>query len=457
MGTEAPGFSSRAYWSGRTLLEASGDARLPFRPLAEILARQERRLRAIVRHAWESVPHYRETMAAAGLEPRDIRTADDLARLPLVSGDELAAAPHRFFSRRHRPERTILLRSSGTTGRPKEVRYSKGALFTALAHGQRQREVLAHFVGRRFGYREMTARTSNSGARQLRAFYESHAWVPRRIELDRADLALELGFEEAARRLDEFRPEVLVGFGSWLGALFRWLHERGRNGHRPRVVWYGADAMAEADRELVEGAFGIPVVSTYQADEALRIAFQCEHRAGFHLCLDDVAVRVIRPDGGAAGPGETGEIVISNLTNRATVLLNYRLGDLVTVGSAACACGRTLPTIERLAGRAADLLRLPGGEVRHPSAVFHALHEVPGALRFQLVQEGIERVKLHVVVAADADWHSVRIALERKLAALVGAGAVGAVERVVELDREPGGKVRLVISKSRGAGTSREP
>jgi len=109
------------------------------------------------------------------------------------------------------------------------------------------------------------------------------------------------------RRINEFRPDLLAGYGSHLGALLRWAWEQGRDLHRPRVIWYGADAMPPADRDLIEHRLGVPVLSTYQADEALRIGFQCERREGFHLSLDDVAVRVVRPDGRPAGPGEQGK------------------------------------------------------------------------------------------------------------------------------------------------------
>src|SRR5262249_9189211 len=192
--------------------------------------------------------------------------------------------------------------------------------------------------------------------------YAARAWVPRAMDLRRDLLDLELPFDEMVRRINTFCPDVLIGYGSHVGALLRWAWEQRLDVHRPRVVWYGADAMPEADRQLIERDLGVPVISTYQADEALRIGFQCERRHGFHLRGEDGGGRVVRAAGRPAGPGEDGEIVISNLSNRATVLLNYRLGDVVTVSATACPCGRSLPTIDRIAGRADDLLRLPDGQ-----------------------------------------------------------------------------------------------
>jgi phenylacetate-CoA ligase len=443
----------RARWSAYTLWQARGDEDLPFAPFDRIVEAQSRKVRAMVRHAYDTVPHYRDAIDAVGLAPDDFRCADDLARLPIVGGDALAAAPERFASTRYPDSQTLALHSSGTGGRAKVVRYTADALFSALAHGRRQRAVFAHFLDRRrSGYREMRAHRSESVGHQLRRFYEANAWVPRALDLQRADVAVEASFEEARSAINAFRPEVFSGYGSYVGALYRWAFERNLELHAPRIAWYGADRMADADRDLLERKLGIAVISTYQADEALRLAFQCEHRRGFHLSLDDVAVRVVDARGRSVGPGESGEIVISNLTNRATVLLNYKLGDVVTTSAEVCPCGRSLPTIERIEGRADDLLLLPGGDSMHPLGIVRHLQAVSGVVRVQLVQEELRRIAVRVICAADAEWLTVRSSLERILQERLGAGLAIECERVDVVSVEPGGKVRAVISRCKRAG-----
>jgi phenylacetate-CoA ligase len=440
------GILARTYWSASTFLEARAEGRLPFRPLETILAHQQRRVRRMVDHAFETVPHYREAMRELGLRPADFRSADSLAGLPLIAGQDVADAPERFYSGRYDEAVTLTLHSSGTNGRPKAVRYDHAALFEALAHGHRQRAVLAHFTGRRSGYREMSVIRTESISKQLRRFYETHAWVPRPLDLQRSVLPLELPFDEMVRRINDYRPHVLTGYGSHLGALLRWAWEQGYELHRPCAVWYGADAMPAADRALIERDLGVPVISTYQADEALRIGFQCEERKGFHLSLDDVAVRVVKPDGSPAGPGQRGEIVISNLSNRATVLLNYRLGDLVTMPEAPCSCGRTLPTIEAIAGRAGDMLLMPDGQSRHSLALIAPLQAVPGVVQLQLVQERQAELTVRVVCDAGGHWPSIKDSVERLAERLLDGGISVSACRVAEIPREPSGKARAVIS-----------
>lgn len=437
----------RAYWTAYTLCHVREEARLPRLPLAEVTRRQNRRMRAMVAHAYDSVPYYREVMRAAHLHPRDFRTADDLARLPVLAGRDLARDPQRFLSHRHTKGAALALRSSGTSGYAKAISYDAAALFLSLAHGHRQRHVLARFVGTVSGYREMHLVRQDSVAHQLRDFYRSHSWVPGRLDLERLRMSPAETFEDTIARVNTFKPEVLRGWGTHLGALFRFAATHRRPLHRPRCVAYGADRMAEADRQLIEGQFGVPVISTYQAAEALRIGFQCEDRTAFHLSVDHTAVRVVDAEGNPVAPGATGEIVISNLVNRATVLLNYKLGDVVTLSAEPCACGRTLPTIRAIDGRADDLITHEDGRQLHALVVLAPLLQVPGVVQVQLIQEEMARFRLRVVCAPHSVWVSVCRDLTAALRSTLGDALVLHLEQTDTIAPEPSGKVKSVISR----------
>jgi phenylacetate-CoA ligase len=217
----------------------------------------------------------------------------------------------------------------------------------------------------------------------------------------------------------------------------------------PKAIIYGADRMADADRRLIEDQLGVAVFSFYQAAEALRIAFQCEERKGLHLSLDQIAVRVIDSAGRNIGPGGSGEIVISNLLNRATVLLNYRLGDVVTLGHGRCPCGRNLPMLERVDGRADDLVVLPDGSSVHALGILNGLQAVPGVVQVQLVQEEMRRFRLLVVWQENAPWTDGEASLRSSFAGGLGKDARLSIERVPAILPEANGKVRAAISRCR--------
>ena len=439
----------RLYWNVFTLWHVRGERALPFRSLEAITAIQNRRVRAIVAHAYSTVPWYRETMDAERLDPRDFRTADDLARLPIITPSDLAHNRTRFASTMFGGGKALDIASSGTSGYAKSICYDSRALFLALAHGHRQRHVIAAFVGKTSGYREMRVARDNSVAFQIRRFYEANSWVPRRLDLARSRASTEDDFQSTINRLNEVKPDVVHGWGGHIGAVFRHAARYGIEIHRPRCITYGAERMSDADRNLIEGDFEVPIVSTYQAAEALRIGFQCEQRKGFHLSVDHTAVRVIDAAGNPVHAGQRGEIVISNLVNRATVLLNYRLGDVVTVSEGSCACGRTLPTIETIDGRSDDFLVLEDGRKLHGLVAITPLMRVKGVVQVQLVQEDFERFTVRAVCAAPDEWDRIRHGLADGLGSLLGGTSEITIEQVDWIAPEANGKVKAVKSHLR--------
>lgn len=307
--------------------------------------------------------------------------------------------------------------------------------------------MLARFVGKSLGYREMDAVRSAGTSVTLRKFYDAHSWTPRAMDLQRRILSPDQSLESNIAHINAFRPNVIRGYASYIGAVFRRAHERKLALSPPEVVSYGAETLSPFDRQLIESEFGVRVISTYQAVEALRIAFQCELCQGFHISLDDVAVRVVDSDGKSLEPGGTGDIVISNLTNRATVLLNYKLRDVVTLSPSACACGRTLPTLQGIDGRSDDLVTLSDGHVTHSSVVLQGLRSIAGVVQIQLVQETLEHFSLRAVCAELVDWQRMRRDLDGALRELLGHDITLDLERVDAIAPEPGGKVRAVISR----------
>ncbi len=437
---------TRLRWTAFTASHLRRESTLPFWPLERVQALQNRRVRDMVGFAWREVSFYREAMVSARLRPEDFRTADDLTLLPLVGKAELQANPAQFSPTGRRLS-GLSLQSSGTSGRSRHIDYDAAALFWSLVAGQRQRVGVGKIVGKRTGYREAVIARLDGLPLQIRAFYETHAWLPSRWELRRLMISPAETFLQMLARLQEFQPDVVGGYGAHLGAYYRWVSRQSARSHLPKAIIYGGDRMADADRRLIEEQLGIAVFSFYQAAEALRIAFQCEQRQSLHVSLDQVAVRAIDGTGRNVEPGGSGEIVISNLVNRATVLLNYRLGDTVTLGLGPCPCGRSLPTLARVEGRADDLLLLPGGSSLHALGVLNGLQAVPGVVQVQLVQEELRRFRLLVVWQEGKEWTGVEASLRSAFASRFGEDARLDIERMQSIAPDAGGKVRAAISR----------
>lgn len=439
--------SSRLYWTARTALYVAAELRIPYLPREKLDALRNARIRRIVTHAYNTVPFYREAMNDRGLRPADVRTVADLELLPVIDGRDLAMEPRRFLSTAF-PERSLLaLTTSGSSGYAKEIFWDKEAVFRARAAGLRQWDVLASFVGHRHGVRTVTVDRRGGTREHVQAFHEEHSWIPSVVDTLTVQVSPEETFDEALKQINDCNPEVIMGFGAYIGAIYRWAWGNDRHVARPTVICYGGEHMPESDRRLLESSYDVPVINSYQACEAQRIAFQCEKARGMHVFVDQTEVRIADSNGATLPPGKRGRVLISNLINRATVLLNYDIGDVGTMAAIPCTCGRTLPVLESIDGRLDDFVALPGGEVVHESVALSALYAVPGVARIQIIQEGTERLRVLVVCGSKCDWNVTLAGLERALAGVLGSNGLAVVwEQVDDIKPGPGGKFKSIVS-----------
>jgi phenylacetate-CoA ligase len=270
--------------------------------------------------------------------------------------------------------------------------------------------------------------------------------MPAQVGMQRLYLRVLDPLPENVAQLNEFRPDVIHANGSHLAELFGYLRKTGAEFHRPRVVTYGSEGVSEAARHLIMEEFGIPVLSAYQTTEAFKLGFECDQHRGYHMNLDLYPVRLVDPQDNLVPVGETGEVIVSNLVNRATVLFNYRLNDLASWLPEACPCGRTLPLLSFLQGRGRDFLRFDTGKLVHPRALDELLTHEPGIWQYQVVQQSGSRVEVDLVVAPDVPREPTRERLSADLGALCGEGVQVTVEFPEALPRTPGGKIRPVVA-----------
>jgi phenylacetate-CoA ligase len=241
--------------------------------------------------------------------------------------------------------------------------------------------------------------------------------------------------------LRTFAPTYLFGYSSALHALAEAALAVGRSDLRFRVVITNAEPLLEHQREAIGAAFQCPVRETYGMAELVAAASECE--AGrLHLWPEVGLVEVIDGDGQPVERGESGDLICTGLLNHDMPLIRYRLGDRGSLGrSFDCACGRTLPLVGSIEGRADDaLLTRDGRTVGRLDPVFKGHLPVREA---QIIQERLDRVRVRFVPAADFTAGTLD-ALVARLHARLGPVEV-LLERVDVIPRTAGGKFRAVI------------
>jgi phenylacetate-CoA ligase len=185
----------------------------------------------------------------------------------------------------------------------------------------------------------------------------------------------------------------------------------------------------------------------------LKTGFECAAHKGLHLNVDLYPLRIVDDSGAGVAVGQCGEVVMSNLVNRATVLLNYRLGDIAALAPEACPCGRTLPLMTYLQGRTDDIVELPTGERFHPAVFRAAFNGEDAVWQYQVVHQS----DLHVAVAVVTDEHANRANIQARLAArfarIFGDSVTVSIEFPPSIDRSSAGKLRAVVDGRRDSGS----
>lgn len=436
----------RLYWSGYLAYSLLGQKRFAFRSRAEIEKIQSDRVRRMIVHAYNTVPYYRQTLDRLRLSPSDIRSAQDLKKLPEIQRSQLQKTPDEFLSDAQPKERYLRLRSGGSTGDPCTVYHDARSIFQNAAHGERERSILMKAIGKSLGYRETVIVSPVSSAREIQEYVRENSLMPRGFGIERQYLSLLDPPEKNLDALNEFQPDLIRTYGSYLGALFPYVHSSGALFQPPRAVFYSSDALSPSVRNLIEDVFHIPVFSAYQANEAFQIGFECEEHIGLHLNMDLYPVRIADENGNALPDGESGNVILSNLVNRATVLLNYHLGDISRILKERCACGRTLPLMAFPEGRTDDWIRLDSNKQVHPQAVRTIFTNEQEVWQYQVVQMENDVFRVSIVVASACDRDQLSTRISKRFSETFGPIPQIEISYVDSLERTRGGKVRPVIS-----------
>ena len=319
----------------------------------ELRALQLARLKEAVHYAYERVPHYRQKFDAAGVHPGDLKSFADLARFPFTSKDDLRQNyPFGMFAV-PMDEIVRIHASSGTTGKPTVVGYTRGDIDTwsrlmarsIRAAGGRASDKI-HVA---YGYGLFTG--------GLGAHYGGEY-------LGAAVIPVSGGFtERQVQLINDFNPDIIMVTPSYMLAIADEFERQGLDARRCslRIGIFGAEPWTDAMRTEIEGRLGLSALDIYGLSEVMGpgVAQECaETKDGLTVWEDHFYPEIIDPDTRQpAADGEVGELVFTTLTKQAMPVIRYRTRDLTSLlpGTA-----RRMRRIERIRGRSDDMLIIRG-------------------------------------------------------------------------------------------------
>ncbi len=389
---------------------------LDYLPVAKLRQVQLQRLQAVVKLAYERVELFRARLDERGLKPADIRELADLRHLPFCTKEDLHANyPYGLFAVPMN-EVVRLHASSGTTGRPKVVAYTREDIEvwtevmvrTFAACGLHRGDI----VQNAYGYGLFTG--------GLGAHYGAEALGATVIPISGGNT------ERQLMVLQDFRPTAICCTPSYFLHLAERAIEQGVDFRALplRAGVFGAEPWSEGMRQRIETETGIKAYDIYGLSEIIGpgVGSECECQNQLHIFEDHFYPEIIDPETGAVlSDGQEGELVFTTLSKRAMPMIRYRTRDVTRIETAACPCGRTIRRIRRIYRRSDDMFIIRGVNV-YPSQVESALLSIEGTLPHY-----------QIVLTRDKDLDNMEVQIE--VTAAVFGDTVGGLE---ELRRQLG-------------------
>jgi len=371
----------------------------------ELRKLQRKRLRAILKHVYENVPLYRGKFDSVGLKPGDVKTVEDLSKLPFTTKQEIwKGIPSKSIARGYNLDDCVRVSTSGTSGGPMPVYHDKRFRdYISASLYKLRRAVGISPLDKTFRIQFWGAlpKDKNKKEKPSRRKHKSR-WKttlgPAYYLLRGLQKTSYITYDanEIISDIIEYQPKVISANPSYLRLLAEAITDMGIKEFRPKVLRSSGEVLDEPTRRFLEASFGCEVFDSYWSNETGCISWECKRKEGQHINADLLALEIIR-DGEPVGPGELGEIVITGFMNYAMPLIRYRVGDLGILDDELCSCGRGLPLLKSVEGRAIDCFTLPNGRKVTPKTIMTTIQGITGVSRYQAVQESLGKVTIELM------------------------------------------------------------
>jgi len=406
---------------------------------------QFKKLKAILKYAYDYVPYYHRLFSAAKTKPDDIRNFEDMRKIPATSKQDI----QKFFSdmvvRGFDTSRLSFGVTSGSTGIPLKV-------FRDSLHIRGTSSVNNYVLF------ECGVRPSDNFVTIWGRGAESIQWGKKYVRLWSGISQTVVPLFPPAKLvnvLQLIKPDVLNTFPSVLRALI----DYDVSGIHPRIIFAQGELVTQHSRAIVKKMFGLELFETYGSVEFGGLAFECNEHCGLHMITNSALIEFVDEAGEYVSSGEQGEILVTGFFNHVMPLIRYKIGDLGTKTDEKCACGRSWPLIKNIQGRINDYLVLPSGRKISWLYLIRVLRVVLynkiykenlfTISQYQIIQDRKDRIIVKLVKGREFNpemLEQIRRSLESEFDKL-GEHLEVVTQIVDEIPMERTGKRRLLISK----------
>jgi phenylacetate-CoA ligase len=401
---------------------------------SELEELQNKKLRSMVKHAYENTEFYHNKFKKAGIHPDDIRTLNDLKRIPFTTKEELRQQKlESRVSKGLNLSQCLVTETSGSTGIPLKIVYDEAAddfskavnLRSHIENGLKLRSKWAVFGDPHH--------------------YQKPRWFQKLRIYNAVQISVFESIDKQIEMLTKFKPEVLDGYTSSIRLLAEAVKKNGIQDINPGVVFGTSELLDPETRKYINSVFNVEMIDHFGCVELNRTAWECSEHAGYHIDADAVIMEFIE-NGENVSSGERGEIVYTGLYNYAMPLIRYRIGDIGIPSDESCPCGRGLPLMKLIEGRSDSFMQVPDGRIFSPIIWTLIIRKIPGIGQLKAIQEKIDLIRVLVVKSPEFSQSTI-LQIEHDIKEVMGQEINVEVEIVDEIPKDKSGKVRAAVSK----------
>jgi len=405
---------------------------------SELEELQNRKLRAIVKHAYEKVPYYHKLFSSVNINPDDIKTREDLVKVPITTKKVLQKLPiSEHVAKGVDITKCIKMRTGGSTGQPLDLFLNRRELSYRIAmqtraYGlsltNRKANILNPLTFPRKGSYFRILRKCLNYLGLWKRYYLSFFKEP----------------QELVSKLLKIKPDVIETHPSIMRLMAEFVRKENITGITPKLIFTRAELLTTKDRKKINGVFGAELIDLYGTAEFGILAWECNKHQGYHINSDIVMVEAVKDKQQVYE--EAGKILCTDLTNYTMPFIRYALGDIVVLSKRKCGCGNNFPLIKSIEGRSDDFLSLPMGKLLSPVPLRVKLEEINGIDQYKLIQENINTFNVQII-KGQAFKEATIEEFENVLREILGRDIKVNINIVDEIPREKSGKIRPIVSK----------
>ena len=403
---------------------------------SELTKIQQKRLKAIIKHAYSNIEFYHKKFKVAKVKPDDIKTIRDLPKIPVTTRSEIRNAfrAKTIVDRKTDLSKCHISRTTGSTGEPLTVVYDEKAEDFQKAVAVRS------FLEAGGRFRDKWVGITSP----QRMLHKKKQWFQRLGLLSPTYLSLFDPPEHHVKVLRRLKPDVLEGYFSSIWLVAKKMQENNINDIEPRVVIGTAELLTDKARKFINSTFGVEIYDQFGCIEVGRSAWECEEHNGWHMDIDALAMEFVK-DNEQVAFGEEGRLLYTSLYNYAMPLIRYDVGDLCIPTDEICPCGRGLPLIKHIEGRSDDFVTTADGRVFSSQIGSLLMKPILGIAHYRIVQE--RESEFTVQLVKDSDFSSKTISQIKKAFRNTLGNVQVSIELMEELPRDKSGKLRCLTSK----------